>query len=100
MDPLIAAKGDAVRPGVEALAEQLIGFLDATAGDPELEEENERGDGGADGEPTLGASDAMNQKRAWSFGQTARQGGEVATAAEYARAPKAAATRRAYRSEF
>jgi hypothetical protein len=56
-----------VRSGrdVEALAERLIGFLDATAGDPDLEEENEHGDGGADGEPTLGASDAMNQKRAW-----------------------------------
>jgi hypothetical protein len=46
MDKLIAAKGDAVRPAVEALAEQLIGFLDATAGDPDLEEENEHGDGG------------------------------------------------------
>ena len=34
MDKLIAAKGDAVQPAVEALAEQLIGFLDATAGDP------------------------------------------------------------------
>ena len=41
MDKLIAAKGDAVRPAVEALAEQLIGFLDATAGDPDLEEEPE-----------------------------------------------------------
>ena len=68
MDRLIAAKGDAVRPAVEALAEQLIGFLDATAGDPDLEEENEHGDG-ADDEPSLGASDAMNQERAWSFGQ-------------------------------
>ena len=69
MDKLIAAKGDAVQPAVEALAEQLIGFLDATAGDPDLEEENEHGDGGADDEPSLGASDAMNQERAWSFGQ-------------------------------
>jgi hypothetical protein len=67
MDKLIAAKGDAVRPAVEALAEQLIGFLDAT--DDEREEENEHGDGGADDEPSLGASDAMNQERAWSFGQ-------------------------------
>jgi hypothetical protein len=69
MDKLIAAKGDAVRPAVEALAEQLIGFLDATAGDPDLEEENEHGDGGADDEPSLGASDSLNQERAWSFGQ-------------------------------
>ena len=69
MDKLIAAKGDAVRPAVEALAEQLIGFLDATADDPDIEEENEHGDGGADDEPSLGASDAMNQERAWSFGQ-------------------------------
>ena len=58
IDKLIAAKGDAVRPAVEALAEQLIGFLDAT--DDEREEENEHGDGRADDEPSLGASDGHN----------------------------------------
>jgi hypothetical protein len=73
MDKLIAAKGDAVRPAVEALAEQLIGFLDATAGDPDLEEENEHGDGGADDEPSLGASDGLDQERAWAFGQNPTQ---------------------------
>jgi hypothetical protein len=69
MDKLIAAKGDAVRPAVEALAEQLIGFLDATAGDPDLEEENEHGDGAADDEPSLGAAESINQERAWAGGQ-------------------------------
>ena len=69
MDKLIAAKGDAVRPAVEALAEQLIGFLDATAGDPDIEEENEHGDGGADDEPSLGAADSVQQEWAWSGGQ-------------------------------
>jgi hypothetical protein len=63
------AKPDAVRPAVEALAEQLIGFLDATAGDPDLEEENEHGDGAADDEPSLGAAESVNQERAWSRGQ-------------------------------
>jgi hypothetical protein len=58
IDKLIAAKGDAVRPAVEALAEQLIGFLDAT--DDERKEENEHGDGRADDEPSLGASDGHN----------------------------------------
>ena len=67
MDKLIAAKGDAVRPAVEALAEQLIGFLDAT--DDEREEENEHGDGRADDEPSLGASDGHNQEWAWSSAQ-------------------------------
>ena len=47
-----------MRPAVEALAEQLIGFLDAT--DDEREEENEHGDGRADDEPSLGASDGHN----------------------------------------
>ena len=72
MDKLIAAKGDAVRPAVEALAEQLIGFLDATAGDPDLEEEPEGdGDNGGtvDDEPSLGAAETANQDRAWSGGQ-------------------------------
>ena len=67
MDKLIAAKGDAVRPAVEALAEQLIGFLDAT--DDEREEENEHGDGGADEEPSLGAAEIVQQEWAWSGGQ-------------------------------
>ena len=44
-----------------------MGFLDATDG--EHEEENEHGDGGADDEPSLGASDAMNQEWAWSSAQ-------------------------------
>jgi hypothetical protein len=44
-----------------------LGFLDATDG--EHEEENEHGDGGADDEPSLGASDAMNQEWAWSSAQ-------------------------------
>jgi hypothetical protein len=69
MDKLIAAKGDAVRPAVEALAEQLIGFLDVTSGDPDIEEENEHGDGRADDEPSLGASDDHNQEWAWSSAQ-------------------------------
>src|SRR6476646_5465195 len=73
MDKLIASKGDAVRPAVEALADQLIGFLDATAGDPDLEEENEHGDGEADDEPSLGAAESVNQERAWSFGQNPTQ---------------------------
>lgn len=66
MDRLIAARGDGVRPAVEALAEQLIAFLDATAGDPDLEEERE-GDGEADDEPSLGATEAANQERSWSL---------------------------------
>jgi hypothetical protein len=71
MDKLIAAKGDAVRPAVEALAEQLIGFLDATAGDPDLGDELDLevdevelkgeadGDNGGcvDDEPSLGSLD-------------------------------------------
>jgi hypothetical protein len=68
MDLVIAAKGENVRPAVEALAEQLIAFLDATTPDPDLEEEPE-GDGYADDEPSLGASDGANQERTWSLRQ-------------------------------
>jgi hypothetical protein len=68
MDLVIAAKGENVRPAVEALAEQLIAFLDATTPDPDLEEEPE-GDGYADDEPTLGASEGANQERTWSLRQ-------------------------------
>src|SRR6185503_2867781 len=68
MDLVIAAKDENVRPAVEALAEQLIAFLDATAPDPDLEEEPE-GDGYADDEPSLGASDGANQERTWSLQQ-------------------------------
>jgi hypothetical protein len=68
MDVVIAAKGENVRPAVEALAEQLIAFLDATTPDPDLEEEPE-GDGYADDEPSLGASDGANQERTWSLRQ-------------------------------
>ena len=70
MDKLIAAKGDAVRPAVEALAEQLIGFLDAT--DDEREEENEHGDGGADEEPSLGAAEIVQQDGPGRAGKTRR----------------------------
>jgi hypothetical protein len=66
MDLVIAAKGENVRPAVEALAEQLIAFLDATTPDPDVEEEPE-GDGYADDEPSLGASDGANQERTWSL---------------------------------
>jgi hypothetical protein len=66
MDLVIAAKGENVRPAVEALAEQLIAFLDATTPDPDLEEEPE-GDGYADDEPSLGASEGANQERTWAF---------------------------------
>ena len=68
MDLVIAAKDENVRPAVEALAEQLIAFLDATAPDPDVEEEPE-GDGYADDEPSLGASDGANQERTWSLQQ-------------------------------
>jgi hypothetical protein len=68
MDLVIVAKGENVRPAVEALAEQLIAFLDATTPDPDLEEEPE-GDGYADDEPSLGASDGANQERTWSLRQ-------------------------------
>jgi hypothetical protein len=68
MDLVIAAKDENVRPAFEALAEQLIAFLDATAPDPDLEEEPE-GDGYADDEPSLGASDGANQERTWSLQQ-------------------------------
>jgi hypothetical protein len=68
MDRLIAAKGEGVRPAVEALAEQLIAFLDATGGDPDLELDDE-GDGEADDEPSLGAGESVDQQRAWSLGQ-------------------------------
>jgi hypothetical protein len=64
MDLVIAAKGENVRPAVEALAEQLIAFLDATMPDPDLEEEPE-GDGYADDEPSLGAPELVNLARAW-----------------------------------
>jgi hypothetical protein len=65
MDMLIMAKGEKVRPAVEALAEQLISFLDSTGPDPDLEEDDPPGDGSADDEPSLGASEQMNQGRAW-----------------------------------
>jgi hypothetical protein len=54
-----------VRPS-EALAEQLIAFLAATTPGPDLEEEAE-GDGYADDEPSLGASEKSNQERSWSL---------------------------------
>ena len=63
MDVLIDAKGEKVRPALEALAEHLIGFLDATGPDSDLEEDDE-GDN-ADDEPLLGASETMNQSRTW-----------------------------------
>jgi hypothetical protein len=68
MDLVIAAQDENVHPAVEALAEQLIAFLDATTPDPDLEEEPE-GDGYADDEPSLGASDGANQERTWSLRQ-------------------------------
>jgi hypothetical protein len=65
MDFLIAAKGDKVRPAVEALAERLIAFLDATGSDPDLEDDAE-GDDNPDAEPSLGALELINQARAWT----------------------------------
>jgi hypothetical protein len=63
MDKLVAAKGESVRPAVEALAEQLIGFLDATMPDPDLEDDDEGEN--SDEEPSLGAPETVNQERAW-----------------------------------
>jgi len=61
MDKLIGAKGDSIRPAVEALAEQLISFLDATSGDPDFEDVK------ADDEPSLGAPDIINQGFGWKY---------------------------------
>jgi len=58
--------GDSVRPALERLAEHIITLLNETSGDPDLEEETE-GDGEADDEPTLGATEAVNQERSWSL---------------------------------
>jgi hypothetical protein len=70
MDKLIKAKGDGVRPAVEALAEQLITFLDATTADPDLEEEVEGdspdGSGTVDDEPSLGSLDRRVDQTKWS----------------------------------
>jgi hypothetical protein len=58
-----------VRKEAAQRIDRLIQFLDAT--DPyvsaELEEENEHGDGDADDEPSLGASEIANQERGWSY---------------------------------
>jgi hypothetical protein len=70
MDKLLGATGEAVIPAVHELADKLIAFLDTADDFDEREEENEHGDGGygeggADDEPSLGASETMNQERAW-----------------------------------
>jgi hypothetical protein len=65
MDMVIAAEGDNVRPAVEALAEKLIAFLDATAPDPDLEDDES--DDNPDDEPSLGPPEVMNQARAWTL---------------------------------
>ena len=70
MDLVIAAKGESVRPAVEeALAERLISFLDATTADPDLEDDGE-GDGNADDEPSLGATEAVNHDKAWKWSKS------------------------------
>jgi hypothetical protein len=65
MDKLLGATGEAVIPAVHELADKLIAFLDTADDFDEREEENEHGDGSADDEPSLGASETMNQERAW-----------------------------------
>jgi hypothetical protein len=63
MDKLMVAKGKRVIPAVRDLADQLIAFLDTSAGWDECEEEPEGDD--SDHEPSLGAGDGMNQVSSW-----------------------------------
>lgn len=63
---LMGNTGKELRPMIEKLTEELIAFLDDTAGDPDLEPDNDAEEGG-DEEPTLGSVPCINQQR-WAQG--------------------------------
>lgn len=69
MDRLMIATGDGVIPAVRKLADQLITFLDSSAGWDEREEDgDEKDDDGDLNEATLGAPDAtMDQEYSWKL---------------------------------
>jgi hypothetical protein len=53
-----------LRARIEAAVERMIAALDATDGDPDVEEDDP-GEAEPDGEPGLGATEAMNQADGW-----------------------------------
>ena len=55
------------RADIEALIERLIALLDRADGDPDVEFSYDGAEPDADGEPSLGATDELNQRR-WSEG--------------------------------
>ena len=61
---LIGSRGERLRPAAEQLVEELILFLDTTDGDPDLEDDGDAEEE-PDGEPLLGATDGLNQEKAW-----------------------------------